>query len=97
MLVRVTLGVALVFSSAAPALAYGDPISRGLAEFLNIVSVQAVPREIVSWRRGYGPGTVVISTGERRLYYVLGNGQAIKYGVGVGPRALPGRARRRSP
>jgi len=30
------------------------------------------------------PGTVVISTNERRLYYVLGNGQAVRYGVGVG-------------
>jgi lipoprotein-anchoring transpeptidase ErfK/SrfK len=84
MLVRLTLGVVLVFSPAAPALAYNDPIGRGLAEFLNIFSVQAVPREVVSWRRGYAPGTVVISTGERRLYYVLGTGQAIKYGVGVG-------------
>jgi len=27
---------------------------------------------------------VVISTAERRLYYVLGNGQAIRYGIGVG-------------
>jgi lipoprotein-anchoring transpeptidase ErfK/SrfK len=26
----------------------------------------------------------VISTRERRLYYVLGSGQAIRYGVGVG-------------
>ena len=29
-------------------------------------------------------GTVVISTSERRLYYVLGSGEAIRYGVGVG-------------
>jgi lipoprotein-anchoring transpeptidase ErfK/SrfK len=26
----------------------------------------------------------VISTAERRLYYVLGNGSAVRYGVGVG-------------
>ena len=26
----------------------------------------------------------MVSTSERRLYYVLGNGQAIQYGVGVG-------------
>ena len=32
----------------------------------------------------HAPGTVVISTGQRRLYYVLGNGQALRYGVGVG-------------
>jgi lipoprotein-anchoring transpeptidase ErfK/SrfK len=46
--------------------------------------VQAVPRQVVPWRKGYAPGTVVVSTSERRLYYVLGSGQAIQYGVGVG-------------
>jgi lipoprotein-anchoring transpeptidase ErfK/SrfK len=43
----------------------------------------AIPREIVAFE-GYAPGTVVINTSERRLYYVLGNGQAVRYGVGVG-------------
>jgi lipoprotein-anchoring transpeptidase ErfK/SrfK len=33
---------------------------------------------------GYAPGTIVISTAERRLYLVQGNGQAISYGIGVG-------------
>ena len=32
----------------------------------------------------FTPGTVVISTSQRRLYYVLGRGQAIQYAVGVG-------------
>jgi lipoprotein-anchoring transpeptidase ErfK/SrfK len=73
---------ALILST--PARAYNDSISRGLAEFLNIFSVQAVPRQVVPWRKGYAPGTVVVSTSERRLYYVLGSGQAIQYGVGVG-------------
>lgn len=44
----------------------------------------AIPREVVSFSSRYAPGTVVISTNERRLYYVLGNQQAIRYGVGVG-------------
>jgi lipoprotein-anchoring transpeptidase ErfK/SrfK len=30
------------------------------------------------------PGTIVIRTGERRLYYVVGAGEAIRYPVGVG-------------
>ena len=30
------------------------------------------------------PGTIVVRTNERRLYYVLGSGQAIRYPVGVG-------------
>ncbi len=44
----------------------------------------AIPREVVAFGDAYAPGTVVINTSERRLYYVLGNGQAIRYGVGVG-------------
>ena len=39
---------------------------------------------MVSYSAGHPAGTVVISTSERRLYYVLGGGQAIRYGVGVG-------------
>jgi lipoprotein-anchoring transpeptidase ErfK/SrfK len=33
---------------------------------------------------GYSPGTIVVKTRERRLYYVLGNGKAVRYPVGVG-------------
>ena len=44
----------------------------------------AIPRETVSFSGNFAPGTIVISTNERRLYYVLPGGQAIKYGVGVG-------------
>ena len=43
-----------------------------------------MPRQIVRYGGPYAPGTIVISTRERRLYLVLGNGQAIRYGVGVG-------------
>jgi lipoprotein-anchoring transpeptidase ErfK/SrfK len=75
---------ALGLLGTSPARAFTDPLSQGLAEFLNIFSMQAIPRQVVPWNRGYAPGTVIVSTRERRLYYVLGNGQAIRYGVGVG-------------
>jgi lipoprotein-anchoring transpeptidase ErfK/SrfK len=42
------------------------------------------PRQIVTFDGRYKPGTILISTEERRLYYVLGGGQAIQYAVGVG-------------
>lgn len=32
-------------------------------------------------------GTIVVRTGERRLYYVMGDGRAIRYPVGVGMRS----------
>jgi lipoprotein-anchoring transpeptidase ErfK/SrfK len=43
-----------------------------------------VARTTVSFAGDYTPGTIVISTAERRLYLVVGNGQAIRYGIGVG-------------
>jgi lipoprotein-anchoring transpeptidase ErfK/SrfK len=33
---------------------------------------------------GYSAGTIVIRTRERRLYYVIGDGKAVRYPVGVG-------------
>ena len=47
-------------------------------------SSSPIPRELVSFSGRYSPGTIVISTTERRLYLVLPNGQALKYGIGVG-------------
>jgi lipoprotein-anchoring transpeptidase ErfK/SrfK len=44
----------------------------------------AATRQVVPYNGKYEPGTIVVSTAQRRLYYVLGNGQAIQYTVGVG-------------
>jgi lipoprotein-anchoring transpeptidase ErfK/SrfK len=41
-------------------------------------------RQIVSYATREAPGTVVIDTPNTYLYYVLGGGQAIRYGIGVG-------------
>ena len=38
----------------------------------------------VSVKDSYTPGTIVIRTSERRLYYFVGAGEAIRYPVGVG-------------
>jgi lipoprotein-anchoring transpeptidase ErfK/SrfK len=43
-----------------------------------------IPREVVSYDGKYRAGTIVIDTAERRLYYVMGDGKAMKYGIGVG-------------
>jgi lipoprotein-anchoring transpeptidase ErfK/SrfK len=43
-----------------------------------------IARTTVSFPDNYRPGTIVIRAGERRLYLVLGNGQALSYGIGVG-------------
>jgi lipoprotein-anchoring transpeptidase ErfK/SrfK len=43
-----------------------------------------IPRETVNYDGPYAPGTIVINTSERRLYFVLPGHQAFRYGVGVG-------------
>jgi lipoprotein-anchoring transpeptidase ErfK/SrfK len=47
-------------------------------------SASPIPKTTVSFDASYAPGTIIINTSERRLYYVLGGGQALRYGIGVG-------------
>ncbi len=81
-ILSLSLAAAALFSPMAQA----GPFDSGpLADFLTIFRQQAIPKQVVVWTHPqYKPGTVVISTRERRLYYVLGGGRAIEYGVGVG-------------
>ena len=44
----------------------------------------SVQRREVDYQTKYRPGTIIINTAERRLYYVLPEGRAIRYGIGVG-------------
>ena len=41
-------------------------------------------RAVVAFNSNEATGTIVIDTGNTSLYYVLGQGRAIRYGVGVG-------------
>jgi len=43
-----------------------------------------VSRTTVMFEGKHKPGTIVINTAERRLYYVNGDGTALRYGIGVG-------------
>ena len=43
-----------------------------------------VRKETVAFRENHAPGTIIVRQRERRLYYVLGNGQAIRYAIAVG-------------
>jgi lipoprotein-anchoring transpeptidase ErfK/SrfK len=52
------------------------PDEGGLPERLRRATVSFDTRE--------APGTIIIDTGNTALYYVLGQGRAIRYGVGVG-------------
>ena len=58
--------------------------------FANALDSQLQPvaspirRETVPFDGRYAPGTIIIRTRERRLYFVLSDHEALKYGVGVG-------------
>jgi lipoprotein-anchoring transpeptidase ErfK/SrfK len=43
-----------------------------------------IKREVVEYVSNLKPGTIVVETSERRLYFVLEGNKAIKYGIGVG-------------
>ena len=59
----------------------GNPRARGGSWF---GSSGPVARTTVNYPNKHAPGTIVINTSERRLYFVLDNTQAIRYGIGVG-------------
>ncbi|GLS22145.1 hypothetical protein GCM10007874_51620 [Labrys miyagiensis] len=49
-----------------------------------VAAVSPVAREVVRYNGGEKPGTIIVNSPERRLYLVLDDGTAIRYGVGVG-------------
>ena len=42
------------------------------------------PREVVNFSENLPAGSIVISTSQRRLYYLMGNGKALRYAIAVG-------------
>ena len=47
-------------------------------------TASADAREVVRYNAEVQPGTIVVKTAERKLYLVLGDGQALRYTVAVG-------------
>ena len=89
-LLAITVAAAVV---ATPALAarYFDPATKQWIDYSAYGAPSGkspIPRKRVSYDGPYGPGTIIIDTSERRLYHVLGNGRAMKYGIGVGREGI---------
>jgi lipoprotein-anchoring transpeptidase ErfK/SrfK len=61
----------------------GAPASKRY-QFFSGGYAGSVTRSTVSLAGDYKPGSIYINTAERRLYYIVGNGQALRYGIGVG-------------
>jgi lipoprotein-anchoring transpeptidase ErfK/SrfK len=82
----VLVACSLVFTGSAQAQTVaslgGEPTNFFERLFGGPISPTA--RRVVSWPGNNRPGTIVISTSQRRLYFVLGTGRAIQYGIGVG-------------
>jgi len=83
-LLRAGLIAGLILSSAPAAFALSNIFgpSSGGGDERPLAS--PIPRETVNFDGPYAPGTIIINTSERRLYFVLPGRQALKYGVGVG-------------
>jgi lipoprotein-anchoring transpeptidase ErfK/SrfK len=82
----VTFACSVVFAGTAQAQPVAS-LSGEQTSFLERLfggPISPTARRLVIWAGTQRPGTIVISTSQRRLYFVLGNGQAIQYGVGVG-------------
>jgi lipoprotein-anchoring transpeptidase ErfK/SrfK len=90
----------VIFSSAASAQVLGyAPAPRSAFPSDNMIAPdqpaatddgdgsvlpERLRRTVVGLDTREAPGTVIIDTGNTALYYVLGQGRAIRYGVGVG-------------
>jgi lipoprotein-anchoring transpeptidase ErfK/SrfK len=45
-------------------------------------------RQEVNYDGSEAPGTIIVDTGTKYLYYVLGGGKAMRYGIGVGKQGF---------
>ena len=65
-------------------------VARTVALLLLAAFIALAPRmasaapKVVSFEYDYPAGSIVIINSERRLYYILGGGRALRYGVAVG-------------
>src|SRR5688572_24954681 len=74
-------------SAAAPLPLYYQPGASAapIARSLPVEDIAPdLRRQLVDYPAHVAAGTVVIDTANTQLYYVLGNGKAIRYGIGVG-------------
>lgn len=92
------LPLALATPALAQSLGYADPSQNFWSDRQALPSPEVsedegdgsavlperLQRKVVSFESREAPGTIVIDTGNTALYYVLGQGRAIRYGVGVG-------------
>ena len=67
-----------------PDLLVGGSPANKRYQFFSGGYAGSISRTTVSFPGDYKPGSIFINTAERRLYLMIGNGQAMRYGIGVG-------------
>jgi lipoprotein-anchoring transpeptidase ErfK/SrfK len=67
-------------------MAYAAPSPRGLSEAPASSADVAtrLRRQVVDYTTAEAPGTIIVDTPNTYLYFVLGGGKAVRYGIGVG-------------
>jgi len=58
------------------------------APYQQVPQPPAYQRTVVQYHRKEAPGSIVVDTDARYLYYVLGDNKAVRYGIAVGEEAL---------
>lgn len=95
-LVLVSVFALSACSASMPRMA-GAPTTQIVADYGEVVdagyTVPAVPiqrleerfkRQVVRYPTAEEPGTIVVDTPNKFLYFILPNGEAVRYGIGVG-------------
>jgi lipoprotein-anchoring transpeptidase ErfK/SrfK len=72
------------FPSGAGMIAPSEPALTDEGDGSASVVPERLRRAVVAFDTREAPGTIIIDTGNTALYYVIGQGRAIRYGVGVG-------------
>jgi lipoprotein-anchoring transpeptidase ErfK/SrfK len=80
--------LAVVSVTPAAANPYDTQVRGSGRSLLSTLFGPSIARTVVSYTGSQKPGTIIISTAQRRLYLVLGNGQALSYAIGVGREGM---------
>src|ERR1044072_6520385 len=72
----------------APQQQYAPPPAQAMPDDEDASAPFELParlkRQVVNYPTREAPGTIIIDTPNTYLYLVMGNGQAMRYGIGVG-------------
>src|SRR6476659_8780744 len=87
-LLVVLFGAAMVLGGCMQATLEPSSEANFTTRDKKLLAAAPYRRHLVSYERKERPGTILIDTDARYLYYVLPGGKAIRYGVTVGDEAL---------